>query len=425
MKVLQVNKFYLFDRTVSAKKQSKFHYPYGGTETLMLSLAKLLETHGHKVVFFSMQHPENLLSEYSNYFVPYMDLSNSVRFVKQVKIARRILYSWEARKRLARLLDRYPVDVAHLHSIHHQISPSILSELKKRHIPIIMTLHDYKMICPSYNMLYRGKTCELCKGKRFYNCVKTKCHKNSFSKSLLVTLESYLHHNILNSYRDIKYFVCPSKFIMQKMQDMGLKGNFIYLPNFVRIKNFKPQYDWIGNSIVYFGRLAEMKGLFTLVEAMKDIKNVFLKIIGEGPIKESLQSKVKSEKLNNIHFIEYKVGEELKDEIRKSMFVVVPSELYENNPMSIIEAFALGKPVIGSRIGGIPEMVKDRETGYLFEPGNPNDLSAKIRYLLNNPDIIAKMGRNARTFAERELNPEKHYQKLMEIYKQAMAKKRN
>jgi glycosyltransferase involved in cell wall biosynthesis len=150
--------------------------------------------------------------------------------------------------------------------------------------------------------------------------------------------------------------------------------------------------------------------------------NIKLKIIGEGPIKEDLVSKVRSSEMKNIDFLGYVTVEKLKDEIRKSMFVVVPSEWYENNPGSIIEGFALGKPVIGARIGGIPELVKDNETGLTFESGNSEDLKAKITQLSKNAAEIERMGRNARRKVEEEFNTEIYYEKLMNIYKIALNK---
>jgi len=236
-----------------------------------------------------------------------------------------------------------------------------------------------------------------------------------YQAQILFSDEMYLHHKIFHIYELIDVFISPSMFLKNKVEEMGFKGKIIYLPNFVNLEDYKPQYDWQENSIVYFGRLSKEKGLFTLIEAMKGL-NTKLKIIGEGPIKESLESRVRSLELKNIEFLGYKAGEELKDEIRKSMFVILPSEWYENNPRCIIEGFALGKPAIGARIGGIPELVKDNETGLTFEPWNADDLKRKISQLLENPLEISRMGKNARKMVNEELNPDIHYGKLMEIY---------
>jgi glycosyltransferase involved in cell wall biosynthesis len=260
------------------------------------------------------------------------------------------------------------------------------------------------------------------------------CMKNSILKSLLVTIEMYLHHKLLYIYDLVDVFISPSRFLKAKIEEMGFKGRVEYLPNFVNLEEYMPRYESSENAIVYFGRISKEKGIATLIEAVKGL-DVNLKIIGEGPLRESLErgagslesggSSSKPHTPNptfQIQFLGYMSGEKLKDEIRNALCVVVPSEWYENNPRSVIEAFALGKPVIGARIGGIPELVKDGETGYTFTSGDVNDLREKIEKLLNDREAISRMGRNGRAFVERDLNEDVHYAKLMEIYQYAIDK---
>jgi len=325
----------------------------------------------------------------------------------------------EAKCKIERLIKLEKPDIVHLNNFAHQISPSILDVFRKHKISVVMTMHDYKMVCPAYSMFSNGKPCEKCKNGKYYQCFLKKCTKDSYIKSLLNTIEMYFHHKILHIYDTIDVFISPSKFLMNKVRNMGFKEQIVFLPNFVNIQDFQPSYEWQEESIVYVGRLSYEKGLETLLNAIKKI-NINLKIIGDGPMKESLKFKVKREKINNVVFLEYRTGNELKDEIRNSMAMVLPSECYENNPRSVIESFALGKPVIGARIGGIPELVKDGETGFTFEPGNVNDLRLKIERLLENPDKIIEMGKKARKFAEENFGQEKHYQRLMEIYRMAI-----
>jgi len=398
----------------------------GGSEAVYFRTADILKSQGHMSLFFSMHYQENIPCETSNFFMPYVDLVNSNGLINQVKNAGRILYSLEARKKLSQLLEKYPIDIAHLHNIHHQISPSILHELKKREIPIIMTLHDYKMVCASYSMLAQEKPCEACCGRKYFNTIKKRCIKGSFAKSVLAALEMYLHHKILDMYSNVDVFVSPSLFLKNKLHEMGFTKEIIHIPNFIDIGRFKQIVEGeqipLENSIVYFGRLSEIKGLWTLIEATRLLgssADVQVKIIGDGPLKESLERRVRSLQLKNVSFLGYMKGDALFKEIKNSMFAILPSEWYENNPISVLEAFALGKPVIGSRIGGIPELVKDNETGLTFEPGNAEDLYSKIEYLMNNKDKIVEMGRNAREFVEEEFNPEKYYKRLMGAYQLA------
>ena len=400
---------------------NKFLYPKGGDAIVVLATGKLLSEKGHRVFFWGMGHPMNPEYPYSEYFVDNIEYEGRLSQKQKMSNALKILYSFEAKKKIKKLLVQESFDIIHLHNFAHQISPSILDVFKKHNIPVVMTMHDYKLVCPSYSMLQDGKPCERCKGGRYYWCFLRKCTKNSHLKSLVNTVEMYLHHRIMHIYDSIDVFISPSKFLKEKLKEMGFKHKIGYLPNFIYPGEFTPQYENKERSICYLGRLSYEKGIPTLIEAMRgsDIK---LKIIGDGPLRERLWAKSKSEKVNNVEFLGYKTGEELKNEIRNSMAVVLPSEWYENNPRTVLEAFALGKPVIGARIGGIPELVKDGETGYTFEAGNVEDLRSKILMLTMSPNKIIHMGKNARRFVEEYFNSEKHYQELMKIYQMAIEK---
>lgn len=394
---------------------NKFFYNKGGAETYFFSLADLLEKHGHQVDFFSMHHSKNFTTPYQKYFVKYWNNQNhSLSNIASASM--RLLYSFEAKRKINDLLSDCRPDIVHLNNIYHQLSPSILHSIKNFGIPTVMTIHDLKLICAAYSMFVNDQICESCKYGRYYSCAIKKCVKDSGLKSLLGALEMYLHHTILNIYGLIDIFISPSRFIKNKLIECGYKGNIVHLPNFVLLDQFIPDYRWKRPSTVYFGRLERNKGLTTLVDAVKSIDGIELRIIGDGPLKHYLLSKIHDENITNVRLLGFQTGSNLHNEIRNSMFAVVPSELYENNPLAVIEAFALGKPVIGSNIGGIPELVLDHKTGFTFEPGNAEDLRIKIHTLKNNPDLIVEMGINARKFVENHLNAECYYQKLKNIY---------
>ncbi|MBN1799624.1 MAG: glycosyltransferase family 4 protein [Spirochaetales bacterium] len=404
MKILMVNKFF---------------WPKGGSERVFFEEAEFLKAKGHTLSFFSMHDKRNLPCDQNGYFIRHVNYEKFAGIKQELLKAAKLIYSVEAKHNIKRLLDDFKPDLVHLHNIHHQISPSILDALREYNIPAAITLHDYKLVCPTYAMLWRGKPCEKCKNGRFFWCALKKCNKNSYLKSLLNVVEMYIHHKLLHIYDKIDVFICPSMFLKEKIREMGFKRKLCHLPNFIKPEKYMPAYDFKERSLVYFGRLSREKGLAGLIRAVKDL-DITLKIIGDGPLRQELESEVKQNKLTNIIFTGYKEGQALEQEIRKSMFVVLPSQWYENNPRTVIEAFALGKPVVGSRIGGIPELVKHGERGLTFIPGNVEDQKAKINYLLNNPKQVGEMGKKARKFVERELNPEKHYKNLMEIYQTAM-----
>ncbi len=402
---------------------NKFLYPKGGDAISTITTGKLLAKEGHDVFFWGMDHPQNSDYPYKEYFVPYVDYNKPQGKTAQLKAALNILYSFEAKNRFETLIRKVQPNIVHLNNFAHQISPSILHVLRKYQIPAVMTMRDYKMVCASYAMLANGKSCEQCKNGKYYNCFLKKCTKGSSLKSLINTIEMYLHHRILHIYDGISIYISPSKFLKSKVEEMGFKHEVVYLPNFVDIGTFQPLYESQEESIVYIGRLSHEKGIETLVDAVKEI-NVKLKIIGDGPLAESLIYKSKKEGIQNVEFMGYKIGDDLQNEIKKSIFTVIPSEWYENNPRTVIEAFALGKPALGARIGGIPELVTDWETGMTFESGNSVDLKDKIRLMLRNKERLMDMGRRARELVEKELNPELHYDNLMRIYEMAIKKAR-
>lgn len=402
---------------------NKYLYPKGGADKITISTGELLQQRGHQVSYWGMSHPDNPPYSTSKYFTDCIDYSSPGGILQQLNTAAKFLYSFEAKSKVERLIREEKPDIVHLHNFAHELSPSILSVFKKHNIPMVMTLHDYQLVCPTYSMVNGDKPCEACDHGKYYRCVIKKCAKNSYVKSLLNALEMYLHHNILHSYDKIDVFAPSSIFLKDKVTQMGFKGDMVQIPNFVDPKDFTPSYSWDGKNIVYFGRLSKEKGIATLVEAVNGL-DVELNIIGNGPQREELESIVAKKGMKNVHFLGFRNGDDLYNIIKNSMFIVVPSQWYENYPRAIVEAFALGKPAIGSRNGGIPELINDPERGLLFTPGDSRDLREKLLKLINAPESIVSMGKNARRLIEAELNPDKQYETLMKIYGMAIDKRR-
>ncbi len=398
---------------------NKFFFRKGGSETCFFNTMRLLESHGHRIVPFAMSNPQNEKCAYSGYFVSEVDLSNQGAITNRLRATQKVLYSVEARKKLGRLLADEPINVAHLHNIYHQLSPSIIAELKSRDIPIVMSLHDYKMVCPTYCLLDTNGICERCTGGRYWQALAGSCGRG-FSERALLATEMYLHHKVFSFFDLVDIFISPSRFLKEKIHQMGFNGKIEVLPNFTRLmlNDFR---NTIERKVIYFGRLSQEKGLFTLLHASKGLPGEIC-IIGDGPLRAKLEARAANEQLNNVYFLGHLSGDLLHKEIGSGQAVIVPSEWYENNPYSIIESFTLGKPVIGSRIGGIPELVRDGETGLTFEPGNADDLREKIAWLMDRPQEIIRMGKNARKLVEEELSPSKHYEGLMAIYQRAIEK---
>ena len=374
----------------------------------------MLETRGHEVVPFSRHYKKNFHSEYSKYFASSIEYED-VSIRKKISISLKLIYSTETKNTFFKLLNDIRPDIVHAHNIYGRLTTSINDVAKEKKVPVVMTLHDYKLICPSYLMLLDGKVCEKCEGKNFYYCALKKCHKGALIPSLVYTFESYFN-SLLKKYEWASYFICPSVFLLRKHMEAGIPAEkLIHIPNFIKIENFEPNYT-AENYILYAGRLSKEKGVLTLLKAVRGL-DVPVRIVGDGPMRTEYETYVKENKINSVSFEGYKSGEDLGKLFRNASFVVFPSEWYENAPMTVLEAFAYGKPVIGSNIGGIPEMVVEKETGLLFKPGDYQELKEKIDYLLANPSIVSQMGKKARKKVEEEYNAELHYQRLMEVYK--------
>jgi glycosyltransferase involved in cell wall biosynthesis len=395
---------------------NKFLYPKGGDAICTLETGRLLKDQGHDVSFWGMKHEQNPPFALQELFVDNVDYLKGNALKTQMRMAANVLYSREAAAKIGAALDKVRPDIVHVHNFAHQISPSILPVIKKRNIPIVMTMHDFKMVCPAYAMLSRGHVCEKCTGGKYFHCALNKCTKGSFAKSALNTMEMYLHHSFLRIYEAIDRFIAPSLFMMEKTRAMGFKGRMEHLSNFVDLGRYSAMPGPGEEYFVYFGRLSREKGIMTLVEAMRPLR-VPLLIIGEGPMKEELMNLGAREGLGHIRFPGYLTGEALKEKIRYARAVIVPSECYENNPRSLIESYALGRPVIGARIGGIPELIEEGLTGLSFEHGQSLQLRERILYFLEHPEEAEKMGHNARQLAQARFSSLKHYEGLMQIYR--------
>jgi glycosyltransferase involved in cell wall biosynthesis len=394
---------------------NKFLFPKGGDAVCTLATGKLLSGRGHQVVYWGMDHPENPVYPHAELFVNHVDLNAPQDLKNSMNTAANLLYSREAKEKIGRLLEQEKPDIVHLNNIAHQISPSILHMFQRHKIPVVMTLHDYKMVCASYLMMNGKGICEACQDGRYYMCFMKKCVKNSRAKSLLNTIEMYFHHKFLRIYDGVDLFIAPSVFLKEKLHYMGFCKDIVHLPNFIDLNAAIPLVKTAANRIVYFGRLAYEKGVHTLIKAVPGL-DIDVRIIGTGPSSEKLKDYAVDIGCRNISFPGFMSGRALQDEIRNALIVVVPSEWYENNPRAVLEAFALGTPVIGADIGGIPELVLHGKTGWLFKPGDSDDLREKIEFCINNKGKVWNMGEQAQRFVVDNFSAQKFYKRLIEIY---------
>ena len=406
---------------------NKYHFVKGGAERFYFELAKLLEKKGHQVVPFAMRHAENEKSKHAQYFVSEVVTDNTeARFIashpwQALRTVSRYFWSFEAARKLKKLIKQEKPKVAILHNIYHQISPSILPVLKKNKIPIVLVAHDYGLLSPNYSMLVRGQVYDKICGSKFLRCVKDKCVKNSFAASLVSSLEMWFHHSVLNVYqKNIDYILCPSRFMQNMFLRAGWnKEKIIHLPYFIKkqeyknTKAIKDEKDYI----LYFGRLSVEKGIDTLINAVRELPGIKIKIAGTGPEEKKYKTQITGNKLQNIKMVGYKSGEELQALVKSAKFIIVPSIWYENYPLSILEAYSFGVPALVSNMGGLPEMIPGDNKNFIFKAGGTKELGKKIKYLYDNDEIIKQAGEKAKEFIKQNNNPEKYYQALLNILK--------
>jgi glycosyltransferase involved in cell wall biosynthesis len=401
---------------------NKFFYPKGGPEVYLRTLTRIQEQHGHEVAAFSMQHAENWPSRYARHFVSEVELTpTSPRPVlEKIRTAARIVWSTEARRKLRSLLAEFHPDIVHAHMVSHQLSPSILPLLKSQGLPVVLTAHEFKLICPNYLLLVGGHTCEACKGRRFYSAVLNKCVKDSYSASALCAAELTLHE-LLGVYKEnVDFFIAPSRFMRRKMIEFGFNPlRVAVVPNFADVGEHVPG-DRVGEYVLYFGRLVREKGVATLIDAMKRLPRVRLVIAGDGPQLEELRRQSDACQAVNVEFVGFRTGQSLRDLIAGARCCVVPSEWFENSPMTVYEAYATGKPVIACDIGGLPELVEHRVTGLLVPPKSPDELAAAIRTLMDEAGLAHELGRNARRRVVEEYSLERHFERLEVAYARAL-----
>lgn len=405
-------------------------YPAGGDFTYIQNVKRLYESQGYEVIPFSTANERNVPVNGPAYFIDAPDfklLYNQRNYLGAVKAAKSSIVSKQAVDMVKRILKEHHIEIAHLHNIHHYITPAIVPILHEAGVKIIWSLHDYKIICPQGEFICHGKICELCINGNFYHCTTHTCKRNSFGASLLATIDAYYYHK-KGIYHLVDAFLCPSEFLRGKFIQFGFDPQKLIVTNLCydisvidkfieqnKLKDISLSNSTKGNDyLLYVGRLENVKGVKTLIEAVEGTP-MTLKIVGTGEAEQAFREMVSQKGMKNVEFLGFQQKASVFNLTLNSRFVVVPSEWYENYPFSVIESFLFSKPVVGAQIGGIPELVKHEGTGLLFEPGNISDLRENLLRLWNDDESVAKWGRAAREYASHIVNFKAHWNKLHEI----------
>ena len=393
---------------------NNYHYYRGGAEAVFLAHNKMFESDGWTVVPFCMQHEKNIPSQWEGFFVEKIELGSEYGLFDRSQKALQAIYSHEAKRKIEQIVDLVSPSIAHCHNIYHHISPAILSSLRKKGVPVVLTTHDLKIACPAYRMMNQQGICERCKGGRYYNAAVHSCMHGSLALSIWVSIEAYVH-GLLKSYsKYVNKFVVPSRFYVQKFVEWGWReADLVYIPNFIDAACIRQGRE-PRSGFVYFGRLSGEKGLETLIRASA-MSGESVQILGNGPDESKLRALAAGLKAP-VSFLGFVSGEALFDYLRAARAVVLPSEWYENAPISVLEAFAAGTPVIGAEIGGIPELITP-ERGRLFEAFSVSGLAEAMSEFSTIPDHeLRGMGDAAREYVEAKHSRQKYFERCNNLY---------
>ncbi|TAK34043.1 MAG: glycosyltransferase [Chloroflexota bacterium] len=402
------------------------HFYAGGDSTYAFNLADVLRSRGHQVAFFGMQDERNLPDPNADLFVPYVDfrgLNRRKSVVGGAQVLSRVIYSRDARRRFGQMLDRFQPEAVHLQNIHAHITPSVIFEARKRGLPVVWTLHDYKLACPNSHFLIdtTQQVCERCGKHSYYQAVLHRCKKGSLLASGMAALEAYAHR-VMRVRGQVDFLLAPSAFLQRKLLERGFSPRqVLHVPHFLREDMFAEATGKNQGYLLFAGRLTTIKGIHSLLESVGRTPEV--KLVLAGQIDETLEPELSRLMPPNAEYVGLKHGEELHALLRGAMAMVVPSICYENQPFSILEAFAVGKPVIACNLGGMTELVQDRERGILVPPGDVAALAKAMRWMVAHPIEAEGMGRAALAYARQTHTIDVHYTRLMEIYRHARARR--
>jgi glycosyltransferase involved in cell wall biosynthesis len=330
------------------------------------------------------------------------------------------VYNIRSYYEMRRLLKEDRPDVVHVHSVYPMFSPSVLVACRRANVPVVMTVHSHGLTCPTWNHVYKGRVCEDCVGGHEYWCVLKNCRNNIFESSGYA-LRTSVARRFRLFHDNVSMLIVMTLFAKRRLLQTGFRDDQIALvPNPASMKGSAVSPS-SGKYVGFVGRVSQEKGVDTLLAAAAQLPDIQFKVAGDGP----LLSEMKARAPFNVEFLGRLRSDQLREFYGRSRFVVVPSVCFEQFPLALLEAMALGLPVIASRIGGLPEIVDECVTGSLFEPGNPVALIRELRRLWDDPQLCNRMGRAGQQKVIREYNEEVYFHNLMSVYQTAILRSTN
>lgn len=401
---------------------NKFYFLRGGAERYVFDLSDWLASQGHTVIPFAMRHPDNLPTQYEAFFPSFVQ-TERVRFGPSgLRTIGRAFYSFESRRKMAQLVEAERPDVAHIHNVYTQLSPSVLDALRSAGVPMVMTVHDHHLFSPQYNVWAHGCGPDLSRAG-VVRATLSRFHKRSYAASFVQAAVSMFHYN-RGSYRNrIDLFVTPSEYMRRRMVASGFPDDRVRtIPYGADTEAMDPRFDHDGY-VLFYGRLSEEKGVETVVDVARALPDIRFKIVGTGPLEAALHAHARAHALGNVEFVGFRSGEPLWDLVRGAMCTLIPSRVQENFPLAALESLALGTPVVGSNVGGMPEVVEDRVTGLLADPNDLHAWTEAVMRLAYDEDFRLHLARAGRLAAETTFHVRKHYAGVMRAYEDVLARR--
>jgi len=373
----------------------------GGEDEVFEAEYRLMSKHGHKVYAISTQ------------------TIVSADFVQKARMAAGTIWSNGWYFRFKKLIRKHGIKIVHVHNFFPVMSPAIFYAAKEAGAAVVMTLHNYRLLCPRPTLYRNFHTCEKCLGKLPWRSIWFGCYQNSRSKTAVIATMLTLHRWLRTWDKQVDLYIALTKFERQKFIEAGFPAEKIVIkPNFVEPDpvSILPNVVSKGKYALFVGRLSLEKGVLTMMRAWSRLKGIPIKIVGDGPLMEEIQSFIEREGLREVKVLGRLDREEVFRLMRGARFLVFPSEWYETFGMTIAEAFACGVPVVASKLGVMAEIVEDERTGLHFAPGDSEDLAAKVEWAWRNPEKMFQMGKEARDEYEAKYTAGKNFQILMSIY---------
>lgn len=377
--------------------------PPSGENTVFEQESELLRAKGHKVVTYIRHNNEiEKMGGCSKALIPF-----------------RAIWSSATYSDLTRIMEKEKPDVVHFHNIFPLISPAAYRACKNASVPVVQTLHNYRIVCPGALLFRNNRVCEECAGMKFFSGIKYGCYRQSSIQTAgMAAIINF--HRVINTWKEsVDLYIALSDFAAVKYRQLGFPSeSFFVKTNFLQ-NPVEPRYTDQGYGI-YIGRLGEEKGVDTMLSALRNCPDMPFKVIGDGPVKELFLKTVHEYGLKNVEYLGVRSHKECMKYLLDASFLVLPSQCYEGSPMVLLEAMSAGKPAIVSNIGVLPLMIEDGFTGFTFSPGAVGELAEKIKRTYQRPDEARLMGKNSRVIFEERYTSEVNYRMLMEAYQKAI-----